>query len=281
MHNNQNIRRSLPMVNVLRDIKSVVNYEYTIFIEYTDQTSRYIPYVQYLYECEIGRELMPHEFVSQIDNNLDNFKIDNLRLYVMHPDWPEVQQDPLIALRPKEFKRVCRPSLAKRDGRFYVEIVYFDGKRRTCSYARFLMEQSLKRELTSYEHVDHIDENKTNDIIQNLQILSDKKNTTKNAIHRGLNTGENIYSEYKCLECKKLFKRLTCYVKDEQKTFCSRKCVTDNRIKIYFLETGLEKYKQLTCCKCGNIFTRLRYDYDKSVRKKIKNFFCSNSCRYM
>lgn len=59
-------------------------------------------------------------------------------------------------------------------------IIRFSDK--TCtsmSYARWLMIQHLQRNLTSEEHVDHIDENPLNDVITNLQILTPGDNNRK------------------------------------------------------------------------------------------------------
>lgn len=67
-------------------------------------------------------------------------------------------------------------------GRKYVQIIHDDGHRETTLYSRHLMEQHLGRELESWEHVDHIDEDKTNDDISNLQILTNSANARKSAL---------------------------------------------------------------------------------------------------
>ena len=46
-------------------------------------------------------------------------------------------------------------------------------------YARYLMAVKLKRFLNKNEQVDHIDNDKTNDTIENLQILTQKENINK------------------------------------------------------------------------------------------------------
>ena len=51
--------------------------------------------------------------------------------------------------------------------------------RTTISYARYLMTVNLKRLLTEDEEVDHVDNDCTNDIIDNLQILSKEGNRKK------------------------------------------------------------------------------------------------------
>ncbi len=66
------------------------------------------------------------------------------------------------------------------DGRKHV--IHYDevtGKRRTQSYPRYLMEQHLGRELTPEEQVDHINNDFTDDRIENLQLLTQKQNLDK------------------------------------------------------------------------------------------------------
>lgn len=58
-------------------------------------------------------------------------------------------------------------------------------KRSTVSYARYLMSVKLGRYLEKDEQVDHIDEDKTNNTLENLQILSPSQNIIKNNISRG------------------------------------------------------------------------------------------------
>jgi hypothetical protein len=53
------------------------------------------------------------------------------------------------------------------------------GHRTTMSYARYLMAVHLGRVLTAAEEVDHIDDDCTNDAIENLQILTPAQNRQK------------------------------------------------------------------------------------------------------
>ena len=53
------------------------------------------------------------------------------------------------------------------------------GIRRTTAYARYLLSVKLGRFLLPTEQVDHIDNDKTNDSLDNLQILSPKENKEK------------------------------------------------------------------------------------------------------
>ena len=61
------------------------------------------------------------------------------------------------------------------------------------------MSVTLKRYLTNQEHVDHIDNDKTNDSISNLQILTPKENNQKSFLK-----GETLL-DFICPICKKEF----------------------------------------------------------------------------
>lgn len=65
------------------------------------------------------------------------------------------------------------------DGRKHVVIVHDDGRKQTKSYPRLLMEQHLGRELLPEETVDHINNDKTDDRVENLQILTLADNARK------------------------------------------------------------------------------------------------------
>lgn len=124
------------------------------------------------------------------------------------------------------------------------------------AYARYLMSVKLGRFLSKDETVDHIDENKLNDKIENLQILSREENFNKynQSIPHGIHGTNSMYrsgcrcglcrkwkSNYQqnylnnhpekniekvCEYCKKIF-----YVnlnhKDQR--FCSQACSSKNR----------------------------------------------------
>ena len=64
-------------------------------------------------------------------------------------------------------------------------VVLFNSQidRSTVSFARYLMSVKLGRFLTDQEEVDHIDDNKTNDDPNNLQILTPEQNREKQRLH--------------------------------------------------------------------------------------------------
>lgn len=74
--------------------------------------------------------------------------------------------------------------------------------RSTTSYARYLYSVKLGRYLLDTEHVDHIDDDKTNDILTNLQLLTLKQNSKKEGNRRG-----RLLVEINCPMCKNTFTR--------------------------------------------------------------------------
>ena len=60
-----------------------------------------------------------------------------------------------------------------------IVVLVSPGHRTTMSYARYLMSLHMGRELTDNEEVDHIDDDCTNDVIENLQILTPAQNREK------------------------------------------------------------------------------------------------------
>lgn len=106
----------------------------------------------------------------------------------------------------------------KLEGRKMVVLVKKDKKHRTTmSYARYLMSIHLGRVLLSSEHVDHIDNNKTNDNIQNLQILTCSENVKKSKQPRVLQT-------LICPVCGNSFKLEKRQMHKTSEQSCSRRC---------------------------------------------------------
>jgi hypothetical protein len=84
------------------------------------------------------------------------------------------------------------------------------------------MEQHLGRELESWEHIDHINDDCTDDRIENLQILSQAENSRKSA------KGEELI-EIICLRCGKSAIKKARYVRHNKNQgkagpYCSRHC---------------------------------------------------------
>ena len=110
-----------------------------------------------------------------------------------------------------------------KEGRWYAQLVS-PLHRTTIAWAKYVMEVHIGYKLDETEQVDHIDDDKSNDDLSNLQILSGVDNTRKSA--RPL-----IIVEAKCSICGKSFKRdllrtrigsLRAYMSEG--STCSRRC---------------------------------------------------------
>lgn len=87
----------------------------------------------------------------------------------------------------------------RKDNRKHVVLYYNTNKKKTVSYAKYLMEKHIGRLLIDDETVDHIDEDFTNDSIENLQILSREENAKKSVRFTAMRVCI-------CLQCGKEFK---------------------------------------------------------------------------
>lgn len=91
-----------------------------------------------------------------------------------------------------------------RERRRTLILVSPDNRKSSTQYARYLLAVHLGRYLTSEETVDHIDGNKENDDISNLQILSRQENLRKSA--KGVRVTEHgtlsMYRYCKCEACR-------------------------------------------------------------------------------
>lgn len=126
---------------------------------------------------------------------------------------------------------VFPPFYHEKEGRYYVQIKR-DGKYTSTAYARFIFCTHHGKELTRDTEVDHIDGDRTNDMLENLQILDSLTNKRKNALDNGIK--KNIVF-LKCPDCGKTFareKRQTFLAKGGVFTACSRSCSGSFRQKL-------------------------------------------------
>jgi hypothetical protein len=116
---------------------------------------------------------------------------------------------------------VAYKNFHKKEGRWQVCLVPMDGStsRRTITYAKYLMCIHLNRIIAPEEQVDHINNDKADDRIENLQILSKKDNSAKSHPKK--------FVELLCLNCRKYFNRANRNrpeMKGISHAFCSRRC---------------------------------------------------------
>ena len=96
-------------------------------------------------------------------------------------------------------------------------LVKKDNSKTSMSYARYLMSCHLNRFLDKSEEIDHIDNDKMNDVVGNYQILSKANNIRKSKPLR--QTTKLI-----CPVCNIVFIRFTNKIKNKNNPTCSRRC---------------------------------------------------------
>lgn len=90
--------------------------------------------------------------------------------------------------------------------------------RSTTSYARYLMSVHLGKIISDEYEIDHIDDDKTNDVIENLQILTKLENH-----HKQFKTGE-ITIQFICPICNSKFELTKRSAYKKVNPCCSKKC---------------------------------------------------------
>lgn len=111
----------------------------------------------------------------------------------------------------------------RKDGRQHV-ILHKDGVRKTVSYSKYLLEQKLGRSLLPNETCDHIDNDHTNNCLDNLQVLTRSDNARK---QMALTPSE--IGTFTCPVCNCSFTKPMHEVRHNRKQsksgpYCSRSC---------------------------------------------------------
>lgn len=110
-------------------------------------------------------------------------------------------------------------------GDYYYAVVPEHPNRTKNNYVlahRVIMENHLGRLLDTNEIVHHIDGNKKNNLIENLQLMTSSEHSSLHGNEKGI-----TMVELKCPECNNIFskpKRQTHLQKGGKTTFCSRSC---------------------------------------------------------
>lgn len=113
------------------------------------------------------------------------------------------------------------------EGRKTVILYNSHNKRSSTAYARYLISVKEGRYLSEGEEVDHINDDRTDDRLENLQILSSKENRDKQIAKIKLETDSDM--ELCCPVCNSLFKykrsNYRYHIKNgRNKFYCSRDC---------------------------------------------------------
>lgn len=127
----------------------------------------------------------------------------------------------IIKVAKLSYKKVFGP-YTKKDGRKIVIVVERNGKRRTVSYPKWILEKHLGRKLKIDETVDHWDSDFNNNSIENLKIFP-------RDVHSANDTRRVKMVDLTCDWCNKSFQRSPRILRDKSKkgargVFCSRSC---------------------------------------------------------
>ena len=102
-------------------------------------------------------------------------------------------------------------------------VLHFQGNKTISkAYARLVMEAALGRKLNSGEHVDHIDGDKSNDALWNLQVLSDQDHRIKTAMESSARQCQKL--TLACPICGADFKASRYRAKRTDAVCCSKPC---------------------------------------------------------
>lgn len=116
------------------------------------------------------------------------------------------------------------------ENRKILDLYLNDNTRTTISYARYLKSVQLGYEITEEYEVDHIDDDKTNDDVNNLQILTGEQNRQKK--NDKYFEEKKIHKGYHCAYCELPFILTEREVKmrlaqNVEMAFCSRSCANN------------------------------------------------------
>lgn len=160
------------------------------------------------------------------------------------------------------------------DKRKRVYLIGYDGSRKGIAYAQYVWEEANGRNIPDGFQIDHINEDKTDDRLENLQLLSPAENSRKYVRH-AINIGKIVkYVDVVCPVCGKTFQFERRNLSTHPNPCCSRKC----------------GYKKGEWTKHANgISTPYEYKHEYKHKCKycggdIKNYttgkkYCSKECR--
>ncbi|WEU69430.1 hypothetical protein TY_10 [Pseudomonas phage vB_PaeM_Ty] len=107
-----------------------------------------------------------------------------------------------------------------KDKRKRVDLFNSNQDRTTVTYAKYLMSVQLGRLVDKNEEVDHIDGDRTNDSIENLQVIPKQEHRKKTAKERE----PRKFIITTCTYCGVEFKKWANQINGKKNLFCSRSC---------------------------------------------------------
>lgn len=122
--------------------------------------------------------------------------------------------------------------LTNKEPRRLVILIGHNKERKTMSYARYLMSVYLGYVPIDSLHVDHIDGDKLNDSIENLQLLTRKQNNMKKVVQSG---HQRKVLKMTCPVCNEVFTRFKNQShlvrgKNALVSYCSKSCLYKSHV---------------------------------------------------
>lgn len=117
----------------------------------------------------------------------------------------------------KEKGVVCVYVNTNKEPRRVAVMKYDNGEIHSMSYAKYLYTSEYKCDVAKGDEVDHINGDKMDDRIENLQVISKKQNNSKKKIHK-------TFIELKCPVCNNVFIFPKRNLSSHPNPCCSRKC---------------------------------------------------------
>ncbi len=205
----------------------------------TKRSAGHILEERYWLSVKLGRKITTFEgHVIHKDGNIMNNNMDNLELKPSHCTMGEgIYSDCKIEKRFNEPRGRWMVTIFKRDQNtdFWNRI---EGK----AYARYLMEVKLGKILPKDVEVDHINGDKTDDRIDNLQLVSPEENKFK-AVYAGENR-MTTYAEVRCRNCGKI-NRHKPYDMVRDGKYVVIKCFCDTHCKSEYMQKRGLRYDDL------------------------------------
>lgn len=157
----------------------------------------------------------------------------------------------------------------------YIRVRLSDG--RIIPEHRFVVECHLNRRLSSNEHVHHRDEDKHNNALDNLELLTNAEHGARHAIPA-------TEVELQCPHCGATFRRKARYVRSKQNQgvenfFCGNSCTKTFYWKTFYWKKESPQQRKLNCPICNKAFNVAGNIYRLRVkRSKTGKIACSRSC---
>lgn len=130
----------------------------------------------------------------------------------------------VIDIYKAKYKAAYLVSHENGDKRKRVYLIGFDGSRNGMLYARYVWEAHNNKPLPEGFTIDHIDEDKTNDALENLQLLSNGDNIRKNVETRTKRGELNVMLKLVCSICGVTFDFHKRNLETHPNPCCSRSC---------------------------------------------------------